>query len=83
MNMLRGFFSNDNGTPSGNRFFLFIVIVALISWANLIVVRTSAIPEIPSTWVWVIGIFSGVVAATKGIAAVVAVKGCENADTPA
>ena len=65
MNLIRGFFSNDDGTPSGNRFFLFLIITALITWASMIVFKSSVIPEIPSTWVYVIGIFSGVVLGTK------------------
>ena len=78
MKMLTGFFSNDDGTPSGNRFFLFIVLAALILWANLIVCKTSIIPEIPSSWVYVIGIFSGVIIGTKVTAGVVTVKGVAN-----
>jgi hypothetical protein len=74
MKMLRGFFSNDDGTPSGNRFFLAIVLTALITWANLIVCEKNEIPEIPSTWVYVIGIFSGVIVATKITTGVVTVK---------
>ena len=72
--MLRGFFCNDNGTPSGNRFFLFIILIGLISWANLIVCKTAVIPEVPSSWVYIIGIFSGVVLGTKVSAAVASAK---------
>lgn len=75
MKTLRLFFCNDDGTPSSNRFFLFIVLVMLILWSNLIVCKTGIIPEIPQTWVYIIGIFSGVVLGTKITTGVVAVKG--------
>jgi TRAP-type C4-dicarboxylate transport system permease small subunit len=72
--MFKGFFCNDNGTPSGNRFFLFMILAALISWANLIVCKNAVIPEVPSSWIYIIGIFSGVVMATKVAAATVEIK---------
>ena len=80
--MLRGFFCNDNGTPSGNRFLLFIIVAALISWGNLIVCKSGVIPEIPSTWVYIIGIFSGVIIGTKVTAAAVEIKSADANTVP-
>jgi len=83
MKMLRGFFSNDDGTPSGNRFFLGITLTCLLLWANLIVCRTLVIPEIPATWVYVIGIFSGVIIGTKITSGVVVATKPGNTTPPA
>ena len=84
MKTLRLFFCNDDGTPSSNRFFLGIILLMLLLWSNLIVCKTLTIPEIPQTWVYVIGIFSSVVLGTKITTGVETVKGCDNAtiDTP-
>jgi uncharacterized membrane protein HdeD (DUF308 family) len=58
-------FCNDNGSPSSNRVFLALVLVFLLHWATQIMERKSAIPDIPDGWLWLIGIFSGIVAVTK------------------
>lgn len=78
MKFLRQMFSNDNGTASSNRVFLAVIVAALLSWANLIVVKTNVIPEVPSTWVYLVGVFSGVVAFTKGADAYKETKGANN-----
>jgi hypothetical protein len=75
MEFWRKVFSNDDGAPSSNRVFLAAILVVLIIWGNLIVVRTGSIPAIPETWLYLVGIFSGVVAFTKGAAAYQAGKG--------
>lgn len=81
MKFIKGIFSNDDGTPSSNRVFLFIILCAIISWANMIVCKTCLIPVIPDCWLYLVGIFSGVVIGTKVTAAVQAVKGAGNVAT--
>jgi uncharacterized membrane protein YfcA len=59
MNFIKSIFSDETDRGSSQRVALLLVIVCLLTWASLIVYRTSNIPAIPETWVWLVGAVIG------------------------
>lgn len=57
-NFLKSAMSNT-GDVSSNRLFLASVIFSLLGWTSVVVAQTGIIPEIPASWVTVVGIFVG------------------------
>jgi hypothetical protein len=67
--------SGDTGQASTQRVCLILTIVALVAWSSDIVIKTTAIPNIPDTWVWLIGVLVAGVSGGKAIDAYKVVKG--------
>lgn len=57
LEFLRQILSTESGQGSSNRACLVVTVASLVCWASLIAWRTGAIPEIPDSWIYVIGIF--------------------------
>lgn len=69
---------NDQGQPSANRIILCVLMMAVISWENLIVCHKLEFADIPQGILWLAGIFSGVIVASYAKTATIAGKGAGN-----
>jgi hypothetical protein len=69
---------NDQGQPSANRVILCFLMLAVISWENLIVCATMKFADVPQGILWLVGIFSGVIVTSYAKTAFIAGKEADN-----
>lgn len=81
MDFIKGVLSGRGGQGSTQRVCLLATIVLMLAWSTRIVMLKTAIPEIPDTWVWLIGVFVAGITGGKGVDAYKTVKGANNVDT--
>jgi hypothetical protein len=73
-NFIAQMLSGDTGQASTQRVCLLLIVVAMVAWTSSIVIKSAAIPNIPDTWVWLIGVFVAGVSGGKAIDAYKTVK---------
>jgi hypothetical protein len=71
-------FNEPKGKTSCQRTCLFLVLVCVLVWSTMIVQAKQVIPELPTSWVWLIGILLGGIGFSKGVDAFTTVKGGGN-----
>jgi hypothetical protein len=74
MNFIKSIISGDNGQGSTHRVCMLATVALLLSWSTRIVILKQAIPDIPETWVWFIGVLVAGITTGKGVDAYKSVK---------